>query len=182
MRWVVGYEGLYLVSRTGRVLNRQGREITVRPDHWGYLRCRLTRDGKQTHKRIHRLVCEAFNGPPTAEHCAHNDGDKLNNTPQNLRWATPTANAQDALKHGVLKVGKGEASPRAKLTQAQAQEIRRRRAAGEEGKALATEFGVHPTTISNIFTGRRWPHVAATPEPHSRLRASHGIPIAGEQP
>jgi hypothetical protein len=44
----------------------------------------------------------------------------------------------------------------ATLTAAQADEIRRRRAAGERGTDLAREYGVRPTTISMIHKGRTW--------------------------
>ncbi len=38
-------------------------------------------------------------------------------------------------------------------------EIRRRLAAGEQGKRLAAEFGVSQVAISGIKTGRSWGHV-----------------------
>lgn len=43
-----------------------------------------------------------------------------------------------------------------KLNYDQAAEIRRRRANGERGVDLAAEFGVRPSTISWIFTGKTW--------------------------
>jgi hypothetical protein len=53
-----------------------------------------------------------------------------------------------------------------KLTPAQVAEIARRRAAGERNKDLAREFGVSPSTITDIATGRRAARAAvATPSP-----------------
>jgi DNA-binding XRE family transcriptional regulator len=47
-------------------------------------------------------------------------------------------------------------APSAKLGWPQAQEIRKRVAAGENRKALADEYGVSTTTISHIATGRTY--------------------------
>lgn len=44
-------------------------------------------------KKVHRLVCEAFNGPPVGKQvCMHLDEDSSNNTPDNLRWGTQKEN------------------------------------------------------------------------------------------
>lgn len=48
----------------------------------------------------------------------------------------------------------------AKLSMEQAADIRRRRSAGEKGVDLAREYGVRPSTISWITTGKTW---AGTP-------------------
>lgn len=44
--------------------------------------------------KIARLVCEAFNGPPTSENniCMHLDEDYTNNRPENLSWGTQKDN------------------------------------------------------------------------------------------
>lgn len=46
--------------------------------------------------------------------------------------------------------------PNARITRGIADEIRRRLAAGETGRALAREFGLHPATVSEIKTGKLW--------------------------
>lgn len=44
--------------------------------------------------KVHRLVCEAFNGPPTEEAnvCQHKDENAANNAPDNLVWGTQKEN------------------------------------------------------------------------------------------
>lgn len=54
---------------------------------------------------------------------------------------------------------KGEASPRAKLTEIQAREIISRRREGALLKELAPEYGVSMRTISLITRGERWGHL-----------------------
>jgi len=44
--------------------------------------------------KVHRLICEAFNGPPPegAEYCLHIDENAANNRPSNLKWGTQKEN------------------------------------------------------------------------------------------
>lgn len=55
---------------------------------------------------------------------------------------------------------RGQAHPKAKLTDANIREIRRRRGLGETLSKLATAFGVVPGHISSICKGRRRPDEA----------------------
>lgn len=45
-------------------------------------------------KKVHRLICEAFHGPPPFEKAVviHLDEDALNNKPENLKWGTQKEN------------------------------------------------------------------------------------------
>ncbi|WP_234796162.1 HNH endonuclease signature motif containing protein [Agrobacterium vitis] len=44
--------------------------------------------------KVHRLVCEAFNGPPPSADsvCMHLDENAANNRPSNLQWGTQKEN------------------------------------------------------------------------------------------
>ena len=44
--------------------------------------------------KVHRLVCEAFNGPPLLNKnvCMHLDENSKNNRPENLAWGTQKEN------------------------------------------------------------------------------------------
>lgn len=43
--------------------------------------------------KVHRLVCEAFNGPPgPGQVCMHLDENPFNNLPHNLAWGTQKEN------------------------------------------------------------------------------------------
>lgn len=68
-------------------------------------------------------------------------------------WAwLPGAAPVDHSRHGA----KGEAHPAAKLTAAQAAEIRRRYAAGESQRPLAREFGISQPVVSKVVRGELW--------------------------
>lgn len=72
-------------------------------------------------------------------------------TPQRPR---PPVSEETRRKMGEAR--RGAASGSNKLDEAQVVEIKRRLAAGEQGKMLAAEFRVHKATISDINQGKTW--------------------------
>lgn len=125
----------------------------------GYQYVGLWSGGKQTRIGVHRLVAMAFlSAPKRGEfQVAHADGNRANNTPTNLRWATPIDNAGDRDSHGTG--AKGERNPGAKLTPDDVLEIRRRRAAGVMAKNIASAFGLSPGYIWSIVHRKTWAHL-----------------------
>lgn len=96
---VKGYEGFYQVSNLGRVksLPRNGtvkRERILTPHRvGGYLHAELNMRGVHKGKKIHRLVAEAFiPNPDNKREVNHIDGNKHNNTVENLEWVTSSEN------------------------------------------------------------------------------------------
>lgn len=123
----------------------------------GYRTVWLTHNAKQVRHRVNRLVCEAFNGPAPADKpwALHNDGDRSNNVPSNLRWGDCQDNNQDTAKHGRV----GEKTSSAKLTAYDVVVIRAAAEAGRDYRVLAREFDVHPSNIWLILKRRTWKHV-----------------------
>lgn len=154
---------LYEVSNLGRVRswnnNRWGRRATpillrLRENDDGYLVVNL---GRGVVRTVHSLVCEAFHGPcPLGMEAAHGNGRPADNRAENLRWATPTDNNADQLKHGTRR--RGSAKVGAKLTETDVLEIRRLRASGVKNKDIAMQFGVAPMTASEAARGLKWAH------------------------
>jgi hypothetical protein len=124
----------------------------------GYLRVGLTRNGKLHWRSVHRLVLEAFVGTclPGMEAC-HNDGNRLNNRLDNLRWDTPVANAQDKHRHG--RTARGSRAGRAKLTEGDIPVVRRLRAEGASYGEIAALCGLTRATVIALLKGRTWNHV-----------------------
>lgn len=125
----------------------------------GYQYVGLWSGGKQTRIGVHRLVAMAFLPPPKRGEyqVAHADGNRANNAPANLRWATAVDNAGDRDAHGTG--AKGEENPRAKLTQAQVRELRRLFQSGHSCTLLAARFGICRQHAQAVALGQRWGHV-----------------------
>jgi len=77
--------------------------------------------------------------------------------PLHLAAGTHVQNAQDRIDHGTS--GKGEANPKAKLTENNVREIRRRHEAGESNVSLASEYKVSRDTIRAAINRKTWKHV-----------------------
>lgn len=116
---------------------------------------------------VHRVVCEAFHGPPpTPKHqAAHWDGNASNNRAENVRWATKSENEADKVLHG--RSNRGTRNGMAKLTEADVVAIRAAVANGAKMKDLSLAYGVRHSTISGVASGKRWKHVGAEHE-HER--------------
>lgn len=113
---VVGYEGLYEVSNLGKVKaikwHRGEEEKEMKPytTYKGYLRLRLTKNGKGKQFQIHRLVAEAFiPNPENKPYIDHINTDRTDNTvflnedgsinyeKTNLRWVTNKENCNNPI-------------------------------------------------------------------------------------
>lgn len=101
---VVGFENTHAVTRCGKVIAiRSGRLLRSTATTKGYLTVTLCRDNRLMTRYVHRLVAEAFHGPPNGLHVNHKDGDKANNGAENLEWVTPRENNHHALRSGLKK-------------------------------------------------------------------------------
>lgn len=103
---IPNYDGLYYVSNLGHILschnNRWGRD-SKRNILWGwkgrhYLTTILCKGGTERKTYyIHRLVAEAFiPNPNNLPEVNHKDGNKLNNSVDNLEWCTHLENMKHA--------------------------------------------------------------------------------------
>lgn len=151
------------------------RRLKVNQDGRNYSRVVLCSDGavKKESRLVHRVVCEAFHGPcPAGKECRHIDGNKSNNSSDNLAWGTRRENEQDKLRHGTVACGnrhgthtkpetrmRGERNGIAKLTASKVIEIRNLHARGMIYVDIAAIYGVTRTLISGIVRRKRWKHL-----------------------
>lgn len=158
---VTPYEGYY-VNKAGQVRGKYGRVLKPWLAGSGYEYVTVCAGSCAKNVTVHSLVCSAFHGVrPSGMQVAHNDGNKLNNDASNLRWASPTENAEDKKLHGTA-TGEafsrpGEENGRAKLTAMDAEFIR---CSDESGASLAKQFGVSKSTVFDIKKGRTWANEA----------------------
>jgi hypothetical protein len=137
-RPVVGYEGIYEVSRNGEVFRVAGamgavvgRKLKPTPNQDGYLHVDLYRNNvRQTHT-VHRIVAQAFHpNPDNLPRVNHINGIRTDNHADNLEWC----DAHHDLLHSYRVLG---------------------RVAYWKGKPRPEGFGVskRPVRGTNIKTG-----------------------------
>lgn len=90
----------YYITDCGDVYSRvrqnnyRFHKVTAHDNGHGYLIVGLWKKGKNHSKKIHRLVADAFiPNPNHKEQVNHKDGNKRNNTVNNLEWCTPSENS-----------------------------------------------------------------------------------------
>ena len=83
----------YEVNELGQV--RRNSKILKSELRNGYYSVTLSKNGKRVHKRIHRLIAEAFiPNPDNLPQVNHKNQNKLNNNIDNLEWCNNTYNSQ----------------------------------------------------------------------------------------
>lgn len=90
----------YYVTKFGRVWSYKRRKfLRLFLLNNGYRYVSLYKNGKDYRKGIHHLVLEVFIGLcPDDKECCHNNGNRLDNRLENLRWGTKKENHKDAIK------------------------------------------------------------------------------------
>lgn len=140
----------YIITEQGEVINKKsGRKVKPQPNGKGYLRVSIA--GKL--QFVHRLVAEKYvPNPKNKPQVNHKDGNKLNNSAENLEWVTNMENRQHAVKNLLQRTG--ESCSWSKLTQKDVDFIRSDNTMNQ--KELAEKYGVSPSTISAVKQGRSW--------------------------
>lgn len=167
----------YFVDRDGNVWStKRGLLKMSLANNQGYPFITVNNHGKRISMMVHVLVCTTFHGEkPSSKHeVRHLDGNRKNNTPNNLRWGTRSENIRDSIRHGTSKIhelgkiwGKINSYKREnrkyKLTISDAGKIREAFKSGAVSqKALSVEYAVDASLISRIISNKIWREANAT--------------------
>jgi len=161
-----GYGGHYEVSNLGRLRSygRYGNLAVLKlfVGDRGYYRKPLYNKitKKSDNFSIHRLVANAFiSNPDNKPFINHKDGNKLNNSVDNLEWVTQGENLQHAVKSGTLILD-GHNNPNAAFTKEQVIEIRKLYSEGNLScQKIANLYGVSKSPIVNMVAMRTYKNV-----------------------
>lgn len=163
---VPGFPG-YRVGSDGTVWScwkKQAHKPGIITDSWrllnpkalfkGYVRVKLSRQGKTHLIGVHVLVLTSFVGPcPPGMEAAHDNGVRTDNRLSNLAWKTPLENHADKRRHGTIL--EGESHPRAKLNASQVREIRSQKGVKSQ-RELGAQYGVDHGMIGRIHRNQNW--------------------------
>lgn len=147
---IPGFEGLYAVTTNGVVYSlprKQRKKLKVMTpiDNTleGYLRVRLSRDGKSALYYIHRLVAETYIPNPEKKPMVnHIDGNKANNRKENLEWVTGQENRDHAFHLGLY--------PAQKIASSQKLEVYELVQQGMDVAEVAQRYGMQPGGVRSL--------------------------------
>jgi hypothetical protein len=151
---VMGYEGEYQISNTGKVkslISKKKKILSAGINTSGYYQIRLRGKSVLVHTLVGKhFVANRFNKPQIN----HLDSNKLNNNDWNLEWSTGVENIAHALKSGNIKRGIGH-NPNAKLSLEDIIYIKQNYKYGN-GYKLAQQFNITSANISSIVNNKTW--------------------------
>jgi hypothetical protein len=169
---VSGYDGYYEVSSNGRVRSldriidhplvqvRHGKMLKQTPNHKGYMRVSLNKNGNKKQEFVHKLVAQSFiyniKRNPQINHI---DGNKLNNNVENLEWCTNKENCQHAAKLKLRSPIKGSSHHNTVLSEEQVIDLKQKRKEGWSYLRLMSFFNITKNNVASICTGRTWKHL-----------------------
>lgn len=168
----------YLISNVGRVKTKsrkvrfvhavtgeehfrltEERFLKVHMNHLtGYKFVQLYKDKKMFNRVLHRLVAAAFLNKDDISDCVnHKDGNKHNNTVENLEWYTNSYNHEHATVTGLK--ARGSEVGTSKLNDKMVHAIKWFLNKGISRREISQAFKVSRPTISLIANNKIWTHV-----------------------
>lgn len=147
----------YLVLSSGGIFSTKTNRI-LKPfiSNSGYEVVSICDNNATKKYSVHRLVAEAYiENIDNKEWVNHKDGNKLNNSSNNLEWVTAAENNQHSYKTGLNIPKRGEDHFAAKLSNAQVLEIKELLKQGWFYTPIAKKYNVSTTIIGMIKRGQR---------------------------
>lgn len=151
----------YFATEDGKIISAyQGKELTYSLDKNGYARPNfVSQEGKRIRVHAHRLILSTFNPIEGWEKLEvnHKDGNKLNNSLENLEWVTTKENIHHAIETGLKQ--HGEKHGRATMTEEMAIEALQLHKEGKSVAAIARDFGIGRQAVSKLVNGDTWKYL-----------------------
>lgn len=148
---ILGYE-VYEASNTG-LIRRNNKCLTPVLKKNGYHEIRLSIGGRVKHLSVHRLVYSTFYPIPIGYVINHIDGNKTNNSLNNLEAVTELQNHAHSKE---FRVRKGKDVNTSKLSEKEVAEIRKSKASTSE---LMKRYPVCRSTVNRVRARKSWNHI-----------------------
>ena len=155
---IEGFDG-YWISKQGEVFSdRSGRTLLGWINTNGYRRVTIKKDTKWVTVYVHQLVARAFlPADPDRFHVNHKNGNRLNNSVENLEWCTVAENNAHSYRElGRRAYTQGRTGARAVRSLAvEALDITTGRVVKrfDTGREAGKYFGVSPSCICAAISG-----------------------------
>lgn len=161
MKDIKGYEGIYAVTKDGKVWSHVKK--IFRKEYFighGYKAISLKVGGVCKHILVHREVAIAFiPNPNNLPQVNHKNGIKTDNRAENLEWVTCFENLSHGRKNGLLS-SVGERNSMSKFDKDFVLKIRKEYSNGiKNQKELAKKYGVDRRWVNLVVNRKRWKHI-----------------------
>lgn len=134
------------------------KELTLNKSRAGYLVVSLAYNRTKKQGLVHRLIAETFIPNPENKPCVnHKDGNKLNNSIDNLEWVTYSENIKHARRLKLID-DEGHHNHNASLTKEQAKAIRSmfKNNLDITRSKLARDYKVSVTVIERLIANKTY--------------------------
>jgi hypothetical protein len=153
-----GYDD-YIISDHGHV----AKLIKPKPNNKGYLRVKFVKDGIRVDRYVHRIIASVWISNEYSKHCVnHKNFNVQDNSAVNLEWVTNHENQTHSWKYNKTRKKKdntGEKNPRAKLSESDIIEIRKRYDNNERPIDFYKTYNVSHSLIIQIGKRQIWTHI-----------------------
>ena len=117
---IPNYEGHYQASNLGRIrsIKKETKILKEINRNDGYKYVNLSKNGKSKPIKVHKIIAKTFlSNPQNFPVINHKDGNKINNSIDNLEFCTQSHNLKEAYKLGLKKPNKINIRKRKKVLQ-----------------------------------------------------------------
>lgn len=153
----IAYDKGYRINVVGQVISPQGKIRKLKVGHAGYLIFNIADGQRRQPVLVHKLASHQWYGPcPDGMEVRHVNGNKLNNSQENLIYGTHQENMLDIppeIRYRSAKIG---ARVVRKLSQDEAEELRKDRDDGMNYKQLMNKYSLAKSTVSYIVNKKTY--------------------------
>lgn len=158
----------YIITKDGAVYNIETeyklKDFTISANGYHAINIGLGKRGYYKTCTIHRLLGRAYIPNPNKKKVInHIDGDKLNNSLDNLEWCTYSENNIHAFRTGLKKPTKpiiGEASNLSSHTEDEVRMVCKLFEKGYDPEGVYADFGILKGFASKIYYRKTWRHIS----------------------